>query len=109
VNLFEDLMQRVTLLNTCLRPVEHNIGSEARTILHKQLWRIVGELNDRLNLGLENTALDLHVDGGRLIIHYYSGGRGSGESEINIFIDPGFAVERHTKDLRTGSIEIMRG
>ena len=108
MNIFDDIVQRVSVLNSQLRLVEHDIGSEARRILHNHLWRIVEELNDRLSLGLQNCALDLRTEHDRLIIHYYATQRESTEQEINIFIDRSFAVERHTKDRSTGHVEITR-
>ncbi|HVT39612.1 MAG TPA: hypothetical protein VHE78_11245 [Gemmatimonadaceae bacterium] len=106
MNRFDDLLQRVNLLNSQLEPVEHHIGSEVRKLLHGKLWGIVGELNAALDLGLDNTALDLTVDGDRLKIHFWSGARGSGESEVDVFIERSFAVQRHTKDLGTGSVTV---
>lgn len=105
MNLFEDLLQRVNLLNGQLQRMEQEPGSEARRIIHNQLWRIVDDLNVRLSLGLENTALDLHAEGGRLIIHYYVGVGGSASNEVNISIDHSFMVETSTKSLGTGQIE----
>lgn len=93
---FDDLLQRVGILNAQLRPVEHQIGSEVRDILHRKLWAIVAELNSALNLGLDNTALNLTAEGDRLRIHFWSGVGGSIEAEVNIFIDRTFAVEKHT-------------
>lgn len=93
---FDDLLQRVAVLNAQLGPVEHHIGSEVRHILHRKLWDIVAELNSALNLGLDNTALDLTADGDRLRIHFWSGTGGSIEAEVNIFIDRTFAVEKRT-------------
>jgi hypothetical protein len=104
MNRFDDLLQRVSLLNAQLGPVEHHIGSEVREILHRNLWAIVGELNSALSLGLDNTALDLTVDGDRLRIHFWSGAGGSVETEVNILIDSAFTVQRHTKDLATGTV-----
>jgi hypothetical protein len=103
---FDELLQRVTLLNSQLEPVKDDLGSDVRHILYGKLWGIVGELNDLLDLGLDNTALDLTENGGRLRIHYWSGSGGSVETEINVFIDRSFAVQRHTKDLGTGSVAI---
>jgi len=94
---FDDLLQRVTLLNAQLGPVEHHIGSEVREILHRKLWAIVGELNSALNLGLDNTAPDLTVDGDRLRIRFWSRAEGSVETEVNILIDRAFTVQRLTK------------
>lgn len=91
---FGDLWQRVFILNELLGPVKHQIGSEVRDILHRQLWAIVSELNSTLNLGLDNTALELTVAGDRLRIHYWSDA--GGEAEVNIFIDRTFAVDKRT-------------
>jgi hypothetical protein len=104
MNRFDDLHQRVTLLNAQLGPVEHHIGSEVRDILYRKLWAIVGELNSTLNLGLDNTALDLTADGDRLRIHFWSGAGGSVETEVDIFVDRAFTVQRHTKNLATGTV-----
>jgi len=109
MNIFDDMVQRVSILNSQLRLVDHDLGSEARRVLHNHLWRIVEELNDRLSLRLENCALDLHTKDDQLIIHYYSRSSGSMEQEVNIFIDRSFAVERHTKDLSTGNVETSGG
>jgi hypothetical protein len=95
MNLFEDLKQRVTLLNSQLRRVEHAPRSETRKILHTHLWRIVEELNGRLHLGLDNTALDLYVDESHLVIHYFEG---SANNEVFIRIDPSMSVERQPKN-----------
>lgn len=103
---FDDLSQRVNLLNAQLQPLKDDLGSEARKILYNKLWDIVGELNGMLNLGLDNTALDLAVDGDRLLIHYWSGIGGSVESEVNVFIDRALTVHTHTKDLGTGNVKI---
>ena len=100
---FDDLLQRVALLNRQLGPVPHHIGSEVREILYRNLWAIVGELNGSLSLGLDNTALDLTVDGDRLRIHFWSGAGGSVESEVDIWIDSAFKVHKHTKDFATGT------
>lgn len=96
ISRFDDLLQRVALLNAQLAPVQHNIGSEARDILYRKLWAIVGELNSALNLGLDNTALDLTAEGDRLRIHFWSGVGGSIEEEVNIFIDRSFTVQKRT-------------
>lgn len=93
---FDDLLQRVAILNAQLGPVEHQIGSEVGDILHRKLWAIVADLNSALNLGLDNTALDLTAEGDRLRIHFWSGIGGSIEAEVNIFIDRTFAVEKRT-------------
>jgi hypothetical protein len=103
---FDELLQRVTLLNSQLEPVKHHLGSDVRHTLYAKLWGIVAELNDMLDLGLDNTALDLTEDGGRLRIHYWSGAGGSVETEVNVFIDRSFAVQKQTKNLRTGSVVI---
>jgi hypothetical protein len=95
MNLFEDLKQRVTLLNSQLRRVKHEPGLETRKILHTHLWRIVEELNARLHLGLDNTALDLYVEKSDLVIHYFEG---SANNEVFIRIDPSLSVERQTKN-----------
>lgn len=96
ISRFDDLLQRVALLNAQLAPVQHRIGSEARDILYRKLWAIVGELNSTLNLGLDNTALDLTAEGDRLRIHFWSGVGGSIEEEVNVFIDRDFTVQKHT-------------
>ncbi len=101
---FEGLVQRVGVLNGQLGPVEHHIGSEVRKLLHQKLWAIVGELNSTLNLGLDNTALNLTVDGDRLRIHFWSGAGGSVETEVNIFIDRAFNVQRQMVHLGSGTI-----
>ncbi len=96
---FDDLLQRVSILNAQLGPVEHQIGSEVRDLLHRRLWAIVAELNRMLDLGLDNTALDLTVEGDRLRIHFWSGVGGSIDAEVNIFnifIDRTFTVQKHT-------------
>jgi hypothetical protein len=94
ISRFDDLLQRVTLLNAQLEPEEHRIGSEVRKILHGKLWAIVGDLNSSLNLGLDNTALDLTAEGGRLRIHFWSGVEGTIAREVNIFIDRSFTVQK---------------
>jgi len=94
---FDDLLQRVSILHAQLGPVEHQIGSEVRDILHRKLWAIVAELNSTLDLGLDNTALDLTAEGDRLRIHFWSGVGGSSDAEVNIFIDRTFTVQKHTK------------
>ncbi|ALA59538.1 hypothetical protein [Nitrospira moscoviensis] len=104
MNRFDDLLQRITLLNTQLQPVKDHLGSDTRKMLYVKLWSIVGELNAMLHLGLDNTALDLKVDGHRIIIHYWSGVGGSVETEVSVFIDRSFAVQRHTKNLATGNV-----
>lgn len=98
VNLFEDLKQRVTLLNSQLRRVKQHPGSETGMILHTHLWGIVEELNERLDLRLENTALDLYVEKDHLVIHYFEQVSGSADNEIFLRIDPSFAVARHAKN-----------
>jgi hypothetical protein len=100
MNRFDDLFQRVSLLNFQIQSMEENVGSEVRMILHKQLWSIVGELNASLNLGLDNTALDLAVDRDRLVISYFSGVGGSAEREVKLFIDRLGSVKRRTKILK---------
>jgi hypothetical protein len=109
MNRFDDLRQRVTLLNAQLEPVKDHLGSEVRQMLYSKLWAVVEELNTMLNLCLENTALELTVDGDRLMIHYWSGVGGSVENEVRIFIDRSFAVEKHTTDLGTSSVSIAPG
>ena len=99
MNRFDELLQRVTLLNLQLDSVRDHIGSDARKILYGKLWEIVGELNARLSLGFDNTALDLTADGDHLKIHYWSGAGGSAETEVTVLIDPSFAVQRQTKSL----------
>jgi hypothetical protein len=106
MNRFDDLLHRVRLLNAQLEPVRNHIGSEVRTILHQQLWSIVGELNTSLNLNLDNTALDLAVEGDRLVIHYYAGVGGAAQSEVDLFIDRSFFVQKRAKDIRTGKVEV---
>ena len=101
MNQFDELLQRVTLLNSQLESVKDHIGSDVRRILYGKLWEIVGELNARLSLGLDNTALDLTKDGDHLKIHYWSGAGGSAETEVTVLIDPTFAVQRQTKKLGT--------
>lgn len=98
MNLFEDLRQRVTLLNSQLRRVKHEPGSETRKILHTHLWGIVEELNERLDLRLENTALDLYVEEGHLVIHYFEQVSRSADNEIFLRIDPTFSVARQAKN-----------
>ncbi|CUQ66884.1 hypothetical protein [Candidatus Nitrospira inopinata] len=93
---FDDLLQRVSILNAQLGPLEHQIGSEVRDLLHRRLWAIVAELNSMLDLGLDNTALDLTAEGDRLRIHFWSGVGGSIDAEVNIFIDRTFTVQKHT-------------
>lgn len=107
MNLFEDLKQRVTLLNSQLRRVERELRSETRKILHAHLWRIVEELNGRLHLGLENTALDLYVEGSHLVIHYFEG---SSNNEVFLRIDPSFSVKRRTKNdgIASAALEGLR-
>ena len=100
---FEDLFQRVALLNGQLRAVDRHIGSPVRHLLYTQLWGIVADLNQRLGLALENTCLDLSTDGDRLIIHYWSGSGGSVESETRIWIDRSFHVERNTVPRESGA------
>jgi hypothetical protein len=97
MNLFEDLKQRVTLLNSQLRRVKDEPGSETRKILYTHLWRIVEELNERLDLRLENTALDLYVEEGHLVIHYFEQVHGSADNEIFLRVDPSFSVARRAK------------
>lgn len=109
MNRFDDYLQRVNLLNAFIRSVEHDIGSPVRKIAYGQLWAIIAELNTMLNLGLDNTALDLRTAGNQIVIHTFSGVGGSQEYEISIFIDSSFAVERHTKTLATGVVETTRG
>ena len=104
MNRFEDLFQRVTMLNAQLRPIEHHVGSEVRHLLYSKLWEIVAELNSALNLGLDNTALDLTAEGEQLRIHFWSGVGGSVEQEVNILIDRAFKVQKHVKDLGTGTV-----
>jgi hypothetical protein len=93
---FDDLLQRVAILNAQLGPVEHQIGSEVRDILHRELWAIVADLNRTLNLGLDNTALELTAEGDRLRIHFWSGVEGPIKAEVNILIDRTFTVQRRT-------------
>lgn len=100
MNHFDDLFQRVSLLNVQIQSTKENIGSEVRTILHRQLWSIVGELNASLNLGLDNTSLDLTVDRDRLVISYFSGVGGSAEMAVKLFIDRFGSVRRRTKILK---------
>jgi hypothetical protein len=106
MNQFDDLVQRVNLLNAQIRLVEHQIGSEVRRLLDEKLWRIVEELNQRLGLGLENTALDLYDEMGRLVIHYYNAAAGTAGHEIHVFVDRSFRVENHTTDRATGEVKI---
>lgn len=74
--------------------------------LHRQLWSIVEELNRELDLGLDNSALDLTVEKERLAIHYFFGAGGSAEKEVTLFIDRSRRIERHTKDLSRGNVSI---
>jgi hypothetical protein len=103
MNLFEELKQRVALLNSRLQRVQEHPASETRKILHTQLWSIVEELNERLQLRLENTALDLHVEGDHLVIHYFERVRDSADHEVFVRIDPSFSVERHAKNIGKAS------
>jgi hypothetical protein len=75
-------------------PVAHQIGSEVRDILRRKLRDIVAELNSALNLDLDNTPLDLTTEGNRLRIHFWLGTGSAIESEVSIFIDSNFAVEK---------------
>ena len=106
MNRFDDLLQRVSLLNAQLAHVAHHIGSDARMTLYRQLWRIVDQLNQELALGLDNSALDLNVIDERLAIRYFSGVAGSADEEITLFIDRSRRVERHTKNLTTGNVTV---
>lgn len=106
MNRFDDLLQRVSLLNAQLDPLRDRIGSEARMALHRQLWSIVEELNEEHALGLDNNALDLTVEGTRLAVRYFSGVGGSADKEVTLLIDRSHGVERHTKDLGTGNVSI---
>jgi hypothetical protein len=99
MNLFEDVKQRVNLLNSQLREVQQDPGSETRKILYTHLWGIIEELNQLLGLHLENTALDLFVEGNRLVIHYFQGKAGSADDEVFIRIAPSFSVKRHMRNL----------
>jgi hypothetical protein len=106
---FGDLFLEVVFLNDRLRQVEHDLGSVVRRATYDQLWGIVGELNERLNLGLDNTCLDLKAVGDQLVIHYWFGVESPYNShEVNIYINRSFSVERYTKDLNTGDVEITR-
>lgn len=105
MNRFDDVLQRVKLLNAQLQPLKNDLGSQARMVLHSNLWGIVGELNAMLNLELDNTALDLDAEGDQLVIHYWSG-IGDDKYEVHVFIDRSFTVHIHTKDLRTGAVKI---
>jgi len=97
MNRFDDLLQRVALLNLQIQSIKENIASDVRMILQRQLWTIVGELNTSLNLRLDNTALDLAVDGDRLVISYFSGAGGSAHRAITLFIDRLGSVKKRTK------------
>jgi|GEM_PF-3014374 len=100
MNRFDDLLERVSLLNLQIQLVKEDVGSELREIIHGQLWRIVEELNASLNLGLDNTALGLTVDGDRLVISYFSGVGGSAQRAVTLFIDRLGSVKRRTKILK---------
>ena len=102
---FEEMSQRINLLNGQLETLEQSIGSEARKILYTRLWGIVAELDTLLNLGLENTALDLTVEGDRFVIHYWSGVNESAQ-EIHTFIDRSFKVFTQKRNLATGELEL---
>jgi len=104
MNRFDDLLQRVSLLNVLLKPIAHDLGSETRMILHRQLWRIVDQLNQELALDLDNTSLDLTAREESLAIHYFSGIGGSTSEEVTLIIDRSLRVERHTKNLATGTV-----
>jgi hypothetical protein len=108
ISRFDDLIERVILLNHQLAPIKHHIGSEVRDLLYHKLWAIVEELNLSLNLGLDNTALDLTVEGDRLRIHFWSGSGGSTEKEVDIFIDRTFTICRETTDLPSGKVATTR-
>jgi hypothetical protein len=96
ISRFDGLLQRVALLNAQLAPVQHHIGSDARDILHRKLWAIVGKLNSTRNLGLNSAALDRTAEGGRLTIYFWSGAGGAIEEEVNVFIDRSSTVQKRT-------------
>ena len=99
MNSFDELRERVVILNEQLKPLYSSVGSESRQLLQNQLWEIVGLLNRQLSLGLANTALDLSADDEQLIIHYYSGIQRI-ESETRLYIDNAYSVRRVTDPLK---------
>jgi hypothetical protein len=108
MNLFDDVLQRVSLLNAQLAAVQDGRDLQLEKLLYSYLWRLVEDLNVAFSLGLDNTALDLHTNGNALVIHYYAGAGGSMEQEVNIFIDRSLRWEKHTKDLSTGEVVITK-
>lgn len=97
MNQFNDLYQRIALLNSILDPVRHHLGSEVREIAYRQLWDIVGQLNRKLILGLDNNALDLNVSHDQIVIHYWRSIGGGIDSEETICIDESFSVEKQSR------------
>ena len=102
---FDDIYQRVRLLNNHLRDAG-SPGSEIRLAVHRQLWEIVRDLNRRLSLGLANTDVDLDFDEEFLRIHFWCGEGGQAETEVTIRIDRMFHVTHEEKDLKTGRVTI---
>ena len=106
MNEFDDLRQRIGLLNSILDPVRDRIGSEARMIVYRQLWNIVEILNRKLGLGLDNNALDLTVQDDQIAIHFWRGSGGVVETEETILIDRSFSVEKQSRCIGPGSVNL---
>ena len=99
---FDDIYQRVGLLNAQLRRTGFP-GSEVGHMLHRHLWEIVAQLNDRLGLHLSNTALDLRAEDGFLVIRFFSGCGGQPDDEVKVLVDRTFSCRTETTDLRPGA------
>jgi hypothetical protein len=91
---FEDICQRVRLLNGQLDALDRP-GSDLRLTVQRQLWKIVDELNDRLGLGLTNTALDLKSEDGCLRLAFWESGADHADCKVSINIEGAWKVTKY--------------
>ncbi|MBU0578111.1 hypothetical protein KJ742_02740 [Patescibacteria group bacterium] len=112
---FSEIKNKVDTLNTKLKRLEEKTIKNERDIIAKeevsfQLHDIIEELNEELNLGLENTWVDIHSEDKNLVIEYsgFEGERpeniaaGSTNAKYKIVIQPDFTVEKQVEHLGRG-------
>ena len=90
---FEDICQRARLLNGQVDALDRP-GSDLRLTVQRQLWKIVDELNDRLGLGLTNTALDLKSEDGCLRLDFWESGADHADRKVSINIEGSWKVTK---------------
>ena len=94
MNRFDDIVERVSLLNQQLASAGRDL--HLRKCLHSRLWELVGYLDSFYGLGLDNHCVDLSEQAERLIIRFYES---SENRETNIVIMRNGHWERYSEPL----------